>query len=128
MTLTIELSQELEAKLETAARRSGLSKDELARCVLEERFLSESVNGNTAIPAPRVLATNLPVKDRSREDEWLRAHQGEYAGQYVALEGARLIAHGNSFKEVATAARAAGVSDALVVFVESPEAPPYLGF
>lgn len=88
----------------------------------------ESANGDTAVPAPRVLATNLPVKDRLREDEWLRAHQGEYTGQYVALDGQRLVAHGNSFQEVATAARAAGVRDALVAFVESPDAPPYLGF
>src|ERR1044071_9562635 len=36
----------------------------------------EAANGD--MPAPRVLATNLSVKDRSRENEWLRAHQSEY--------------------------------------------------
>ena len=96
---------------------------------LEElQALSAPESANEEMPAPCVLATNLPVKDRSREDEWLRAHQSEYAGQYVALEGQRLVAHGKSFKEVATAARAAGVQDALVVFVERPDTPPYLGF
>lgn len=90
--------------------------------------VAEAINGNTSVPAPHVLTTNLPIKDRSREDEWLHAHQSEYAGQYVALDGNRLVAQGNSFSEAATAARAAGVQDALVVFVESPDTPPYLGF
>jgi len=128
MSLTIELSPELEARLETAARRCGLGKGDLVRHLLEDQFLFDSANESQLQPRLRVLSANRPVKDRSAETEWIRLHQREYAGQYVALDGQRLVAQGGSFAEAAQAARAAGVRDAWVVLIESPDAPPYLGF
>jgi hypothetical protein len=77
---------------------------------------------------PRIVATNVPMKDRSRENEWLREHGNQYAGQWVALDGARLLSHGSRLKEVAEAARKAGVDDALMVHVEPGDALPWAGF
>lgn len=49
-----------------------------------------------------------PYIDRTRELAWLAAHEEEYAGQWVLLEGDRLVAHGDdplSFREIARAER-----------------------
>jgi plasmid stability protein len=127
MNLKIDLPSELEQRLEAEAKRRGLSADALARILLEEKLKSEDQqNGASALP--RVLAKNLPVKDRSREAQWLQAHRDEYAGQWVALEGERLIASGDDLKQVANAARRLGAPDALMMRVEPNESLPFAGF
>ena len=128
MTVTIEIPAEIEARLEAEARRRGLSRDEFVRIVLEEKLNMEETNGPSESPfKPRILARNLPVKDRSREHEWLRQHRDEYDGQWVALDGDRLLAHGLDLKEVDRKAREIGVEDALMVRVEGSRTPPYVG-
>jgi len=125
MTVTIEISAELEARIAAEAKRRGLSKDEFVQSVLEERLSLEDRNGASELPVrPRVLASYLPIKDRSREHEWLEKHSDEYAGRYVALRDGSLIAQGDSYKEVAVKARELGISDALLVFVENNNSPP----
>ena len=124
--MTIDLPKELEQRLKAEASRQGISTDELARNMLEEKLNLEEQNGSAALP--RVLARDLPVKDRSRETEWLREHRDEYAGQWVALDGGRLIASGDDLKRVATIARQSGVPDALMVRVEPSDALPFAGF
>src|SRR5438874_13045379 len=42
----------------------------------------------------------MPVSDSKREVQWLAAHAREYAGQWVALDGDKLIAHGPDPREV----------------------------
>jgi len=66
------------------------------------------------------------TSDRSREYTWLDQHRDEYANQWVALNGCRLVSHGAELKEVIAAARRAGESDALMIFVEPSTAPPFL--
>lgn len=75
---------------------------------------------------PRITGTYTP-KDRSRENEWLQQHQNEYAGQWIALDGDRLLSHGPVLKEVMAAAHQAGVTDPLVVRAESDDALPFAG-
>jgi hypothetical protein len=53
------------------------------------------------------------------EMRWLREHGGEYAGRWVALDGDRLVAHGAEGREVYRDARARGVENPFVTFVES---------
>jgi Family of unknown function (DUF5678) len=67
-------------------------------------------------------------KDRSRENQWLADHQREYIGQWVALEGDRLIAHGEDAAEVFAAADASGIERPMVIYVEDPDAPPFAGW
>jgi Family of unknown function (DUF5678) len=59
--------------------------------------------------------------------QWLATHAREYAGQWVALDGDRLIAHGPHHHEVWAAAEASGVYLPLVTFVENPDRV-YAGF
>jgi excisionase family DNA binding protein len=64
------------------------------------------------------------VRTRSLEQEWLRRHEAEYAGSWVALEGAHLIAYGTSAREVLELARSHGFAQPLVSHV--PEEPELL--
>lgn len=69
----------------------------------------------------------VPAPDSTRELRWLVEHAPEYAGQWVAIEGDRLIAHGPNASEVFDAADADGAHLPLVTFVEDPEIM-YAGF
>lgn len=76
---------------------------------------------------PRLIGSYTP-KDRSREWAWLAKHSNEYAGQWVALAGERLVAYGSQFKEVLQTARQLGFPDALIVRAEASDALPFAGF
>ena len=64
------------------------------------------------------------ISFRSLEQDWLGQHHTEYAGAWVAIEGACLIAQGSSALQVLDAARAKGYDQPLVVHIPSgPELP-----
>ncbi len=62
-----------------------------------------------------------PAPDSAREMKWLRQHAREYANQWVAFDGDRLIAHGTNAREVYAAAEADGADLPMVTFVEDPD-------
>ena len=55
--------------------------------------------------------------------QWLEENGSQYLGQWVALDGCQLIAHGNNAKEVYEQAKAAGVKAPLVHFLEAEKLP-----
>lgn len=82
-----------------------------------------------SVPQPaHQVAPPAPVRDIARESDWIQQHRDKYAGQWVALDGDRLISSGPSAKEVYAAAKAAGVMDALIVKIESRDRLPFAGF
>lgn len=91
-------------------------------------ILNGSPGESTKSGRDRKISMLVSPPDISREMKWLAEHSSEYAGQWVALDGDRLIAHGSDAAEVYAAARNAGVSLPLVEFVEDPDAPPFAGF
>src|SRR5262245_2339425 len=74
---------------------------------------------------PRVPPIKQP--DYRPSMHWLAEHAREYARQWVALDGDRLIAHGPDARTVYAAAKADGAYMTLVTQVEDPDAPPYVG-
>lgn len=94
------------------------------------QFLNETPMVIGELPSspfqPKIIGHGKPVKDRSREYEWLRQHRDEYANHWVALDGDRLVSHGNEFKDVIAEARRAGVPDALMIFVEPGNTPSFV--
>lgn len=70
----------------------------------------------------------IPNADFSQSVCWLAEHCEEYAGQWVALDGDHLIAHGLDAKAVYAAADASGVKYPMVTQIEAADALPYAGF
>jgi len=64
------------------------------------------------------------VIDLSRELRWIDEHRAEYAGQWVAVRGERLLSHGMDVTQVYDAARAAGDASPFVTRVEPKEGLP----
>jgi hypothetical protein len=62
------------------------------------------------------------------ERQWLKEHGRRYAGQWVALDGERLIAHGVDAREVFAAVREAGLKSPFVMRVGGPEELPFGGW
>jgi len=73
-------------------------------------------------------AQEEPDPYRRRESEWLKQHRDAYAGQYVALYGDQLVAHGPDGRTVLRQAREAGFPRALMVRIESPDELPFGGW
>ncbi|HEX5085650.1 MAG TPA: DUF5678 domain-containing protein [Blastocatellia bacterium] len=58
---------------------------------------------------------------REKEMQWLNEHEAEYAGQWLALDGDRLLSHGEDPHKARAEARAMGVETPFVVFAENPD-------
>jgi len=76
--------------------------------------------------AARALARDGCLRDFTADRQWLADHRDEYAGQWVAIKDGQLISSGSNAKEVNEAAKQAGHLDALLVLVESSDAPSFL--
>lgn len=68
-----------------------------------------------------------PMPDDTRERQWVKDHKHEYAGQWVALDGDRLIAASPNRMEISAAVKADGAKLPLIVRVPSPDDLPYIG-
>lgn len=95
----------------------GLTPDELRQ--LREALDRESQN-----------SSQFPAIENRREIErrWLDEHRDEYLGQWVALEGERLLASGEDARVVYSAARAVGVRAPYVMRVEARDELPFGGW
>ena len=65
--------------------------------------------------------------DRTREIKWINDHGDDYPGEWVALDGDRLLAHGVDAKQVFAEADRSGVQRPLFAHLESAEAQPEIG-
>ena len=68
-----------------------------------------------------------PMPDRTRKHEWVKTHKQEYAGQWVALDGDRLVAASPVQQEVLEAVRTRGPNPPLILRIASPDDLPYVG-
>lgn len=100
-------------------------REKLIRALSSE---DQNRDGTVGAYPGKIVAPPVVSKDRSRENQWLAEHQREYIGQWVALEGDRLIAHGENAPEVFAAADASGIERPMVIYVEDPDAPPFAGW
>ncbi len=68
-----------------------------------------------------------PMVDRTREMKWIEEHKREYAGQWVALDGDRLIAASPIRAEISAAVKADGAKLPLIHRIASPDEPLPIG-
>ncbi len=92
------------------------------RARLNEKPLPEG----TRSPLDKRLPSR-PMKDRTREMAWLEEHKHEYAGQWVALDGDRLIAASPVEQEVWDAVKTDGAPVPLVHRIAAPDEPLPIG-
>jgi hypothetical protein len=78
-------------------------------------------NGTAASPVRLV-----PIRSFDEEREWISQHFDQYRGQFVALSGNRLIAHGCGEGEVIVQARLAGFQSPYVTYIETEAEEHYL--
>lgn len=69
----------------------------------------------------------VEVIDSTKEQTWLMEHRHEYVGEWVALDGDRLLAHGRDAREVYDEARSLGVRIPSVVRIEASDESPKNG-
>ena len=69
----------------------------------------------------------IRLPDPQPSQQWMEEHAHEYGGQWVALDGNRLIAHGENAEEVFAAADADGAYLPLVTYIPPADAPPFAG-
>lgn len=69
-----------------------------------------------------------PYIDRSLEMEWIKNHKKEFAGKWVALQGSRLICHGNNAEIVFATARSLGIEAPFFAHLEPNNALPFGGW
>src|SRR5574337_2077162 len=87
-----------------SAKRRGLKEKSTARPLAERGSLVDlhsRVLTKRKQPHSQKNGQALrPISSRGPERSWLRDHQAEYPGAWVALDGENLIAHGSSAKDV----------------------------
>ena len=80
-------------------------------------FLSEQLRqADHQSPGARLISNDVV---RRRRLEWIKSHREEYAGQYVALEGDRLVGSGRTIREAHEQAREKGYPDPFLVRITS---------
>lgn len=121
-SLSISVLEQIKATIDLLSRRHLVQ----LRHVIDKKLESQRQPPNN-LSGSRIIGTYTP-KDRSKEDEWVRQHRDEYAGQWVALDGEQLLAHGLNLKEVAETAQRCGVTDAMFVQIEASDTLPWAGF
>lgn len=100
-----------------------LSPEERAKVQEQLNFLTNSAPGSRRSGRLKPM----PMPDGKQELKWIAEHRREYAGQWVALDGDRLIAHRTDHSQVWAAAEADGEYLPLCIFIEEPDAPPFIG-
>jgi len=84
---------------------------------------TQEVNGEA-----KKATDDVPDRYFRREMEWLKQHRHEYPGQYVAIEGDKLFAHGTNGRKALAEARQAGAKRPLMVRIEAEDEFPFGGW
>lgn len=103
---------------------------------LEPAQIQQQPKDITEISVPRKSLSQkrlLKVKkvaplDFTKEMNWLEKYRTEFSGEWVALDGDRLVSHGLDGLEVYKAARRTGVESPFLVQVELEDELPFGGW
>lgn len=93
-----------------------LPEHQRVRLTLEER------------PSRLSWESSEPIDERRDELRWLATEAGPYAGEWVVLDGPRLVAHGAKLAGVIAAAAAAGIGEPFFARVPRETDVPFGGW
>lgn len=91
-------------------------------------LLIQKVDAPTPAQVQRRPTSGRQPVSRDREMRWLAENRTRYVGQWVVVEGDRLIANGSNSREVFQAAKQAGIEVPFLVQVESEDQLPFGGW
>jgi len=102
----------------------ALSPEDRARLInqltAQERSLANGLSAPGAdinSDAVEYLPPQHPNADWKSPMEWLRMNRERYQGQWVGLDGGRLVAHGSEASEVFAAVRGEGIPLPFITFI-----------
>ena len=101
-----------------------LAEHQRVRLTLEEEQQPPPPTQQLSWESPEANEEN----DRREELHWLAKQSGPYAGEWVALDGPRLVAHGEKLAAVTAAAKGAGISDPFFARVPKDTDLPFGGW
>ena len=81
------------------------------------------IAASSVVAAPTGETVEQQLERFRKAMKWIDEHRAEYLGQWVALEGDRLISHGPDVLLVDAAARAAGIASPFLEQVREAEKP-----
>jgi hypothetical protein len=99
--------------------------------LLADHLLAEISQTTAAVNSQSALSQPSAAEELARRQQhikWLKEHQREYAGKYVALDGYRLVAEGRTFPETHQAALKAGVKKPFITQVFPPDSTVFGGW
>jgi hypothetical protein len=120
------LEEMLQHELASSAEnnRPFLEKLDKALTRLEARMQPESTVVGSSASGRNSASRRRP--DPAPAMEWLRLHSKEYGGEWVALDGDRLIAHGPDAMKVYAAAEVDGAYLPMIKYIEPADALPFV--
>jgi hypothetical protein len=95
----------LEEVMRTVTGLSFADKLTLAAFLLEQMKQDATPSQSNGSETTFATDSAKPDPERRRELQWIKEHRQEYAGQYVALDGERLLSHGTDGRKVIAEAR-----------------------
>jgi hypothetical protein len=117
--MSIQLAPEVEAALRAEATARGVS----VEVILTEAFKIYETQQKRA----QIHSALTPLKDRSVEIAWTVHPDSRYGGEWVALEGSEVIAHGKDGRVVSACARSKNIASPFLFFVTEPDPTPFAG-
>jgi hypothetical protein len=87
-------------------------------------YILEQTEQNQAKNGKMPTATN---EIRQKRMAWLKANQAKYGGQFVVLDGDKLLGTAKTFIEGKKIAVESGVPDAFVNYLSKPNEDGYIG-
>ncbi len=111
--MSVELVETIKQQVVTLSRQE---RSELSQYLAEQQEKDNLVA--TSATAPRD-AMDAAERKRQQHMEWMKVHREEYAGQYVALDGDRLVGQGHTLADAHQQARQNGVADPFLVRLTS---------
>jgi hypothetical protein len=110
----------LDEIIEKAAQLSDAERRELIQLLQEQEKKSKSDN-SLSISSVSVILESYNKKNPDLNIEWLKKHQSEYPGNYVALKDGELVAFGKTIKEADIKAREKGIKKPLLHYIPAED-------
>lgn len=97
------------------------------RARLNQMLTEQKPEPSKAKPPLDKRVPSRPMPDRNKEMDWVEQHKHEYPGQWVALDGDRLVAASSNRMDISAAIKADGAKFPLILRIPSPDDLPYIG-